>query len=186
VIFICEMTNPTGTGYPPKTQWVRIWVRISTRSLFTDGQIITLPDPLPSLTVLQSSTKKPKSSALSSRPKSSALSSSSGPEIKHVGQNHQRQSSTQKRIGFGPGNENSNRDRALETLCAQLRNQDRWPPSPGEIDRHSNQDNENRLAPGRNQRRKQEIGPGDGWKSQRPKFNRTSDLTQERKAHHKI
>jgi hypothetical protein len=36
------MTNPTGTRYPPETRRVR--VQISTRSLFTDGRIIALPD----------------------------------------------------------------------------------------------------------------------------------------------
>jgi hypothetical protein len=38
--------NPTGTGMN-FYQWVR--VQISTRSLFTGGRVITLPDPLPSL-----------------------------------------------------------------------------------------------------------------------------------------
>jgi hypothetical protein len=39
------MTNPTGTWYPPETQRVR--VQISTHSLFTDRQVITLPDQNP-------------------------------------------------------------------------------------------------------------------------------------------
>jgi hypothetical protein len=40
--------NPMDTDmnfYP----WVRVRVQISTRSLFADGQVIALPDPLPSL-----------------------------------------------------------------------------------------------------------------------------------------
>jgi hypothetical protein len=34
----------TGMNFYP---WVRVWVQISTRSLFTDGRLITLPDPNP-------------------------------------------------------------------------------------------------------------------------------------------
>jgi hypothetical protein len=40
VIFICGMINPTGTQYTSEIRWVQI--RISTRSLLSDGQIITL------------------------------------------------------------------------------------------------------------------------------------------------
>jgi hypothetical protein len=36
----------TGMNFYPR---VRVQVQISTRSLFTGGRVITLPDPLPSL-----------------------------------------------------------------------------------------------------------------------------------------
>jgi hypothetical protein len=62
VVFICGMTNPTGTRYPIETRWV--WVWISTREyryeykflptvslLMTDNYSIrSEPDPLSSLT----------------------------------------------------------------------------------------------------------------------------------------
>jgi hypothetical protein len=46
--YLIPARNPTGTGmnfYPR----VRVRVQISTRSLFADGRVIALPDPLPSL-----------------------------------------------------------------------------------------------------------------------------------------
>jgi hypothetical protein len=48
--YLIPAQNPMGTGtgmnfYP----WVRVRVQISTHSLFADGRVIALPDPLPSL-----------------------------------------------------------------------------------------------------------------------------------------
>jgi hypothetical protein len=48
--YLIPARNPMGTGtgmnfYPR----VRVRVQISTRSLFADGRVIALPDPLPSL-----------------------------------------------------------------------------------------------------------------------------------------
>jgi hypothetical protein len=47
MIFTCGMINPTDTRYPPKTRWLQVRVRISTRGygyeflpvtpLLTDG-----------------------------------------------------------------------------------------------------------------------------------------------------
>jgi hypothetical protein len=54
MVFICGMTNSTGTRYPMDMGagmnfYPRVRIQISNRNLFAGGRVIALPDPLPSL-----------------------------------------------------------------------------------------------------------------------------------------